>query len=76
MSEPLADALRRQYVAGREVAAVMRNEYPIGADVSWRRNGLHHGTVIRHGRMGGIKVRNSKTNREPWIAAYDIVNAM
>lgn len=76
MSKALAKALSRRYVASRNIEEVLLRDYPDGVDVTWRRNGTHHGVVLDHGHEDRIKVRNYGTDKEYWIYAYCIVDAM
>lgn len=76
MSKKLAQALRRESAAEDNVSLVLKREYPVGADVSWRKGGLHCGEVISHGYGDRIKVRNHSTGNGRWIYACDIVSAM
>jgi len=77
MSVRLEQALRQEREAEVNAVKVLRREYKRGADVSWkRRHEIHFGTVIRHGEGTRIKVRNRYTNKEYWICAYSIVDAM
>lgn len=76
MSKSLARALERRTFAERDVDQILRKDYPPGRALSWKRNGLHHGTVVQNGYGDRIKVRNSRTNQELWIYAYCIVEAM
>ncbi len=73
MVKQLAEALRQKRKAQDNVASVMRQEYPIGAPISWDRNGIHDGKVVSHGYQDRIKVRNSHTGNEFWIDAAIIV---
>lgn len=66
--------------AARRVATYLRDEWPVGAAIRWRRfaaatsstGGHCHGVVTGHGGGERIKVRNAVTGREYWIHAYDM----
>jgi hypothetical protein len=76
MSKSLARALERRTSAERDVQDILKRDYPPGRSLAWKRNGLHDGVVLQNGYGDRIKVQNSRTNRELWIYAYCIVEAM
>lgn len=76
MSKALARALKDRDKAETEVDRVLKRDYPPGTEVTWSKNGVHDGIVIMNGDGDRIKVRNQKTNREFWIYAYTIIEAM
>jgi hypothetical protein len=76
MSKALAVALSRRHEAEVEVERILRRDYPPGTPVSWKKNGIHEGVVLDKASGDRIKVKNERTNREFWIYAYCIVDAM
>jgi hypothetical protein len=76
MSKALAVALERRREAEAEVERVLRRDYPPGTTLSWKKNGIHEGVVSDKASGDRIKVKNERTNREFWIYAYCIVDAM
>lgn len=76
MSELLAQALLEQHEAEVHLSSILKEEYPVGATVTWEKNGIHIGEVVANAYGDRIKVWNSHTDKEYWIYAYCIVNAM
>ena len=76
MSKALKTALTRREKANDDVTSTLKRDYPIGSGIHWRRNGLHAGSVLRHGYGDQIQVKNHRTGRSPWIDAFSIVEAM
>ncbi len=76
MSTALKAALGRLDKAGDDVTNTLKRDYPVGSGINWRRNGLHTGSVLRHGYSDQIQVKNHRTGRSPWIYAFSIVEAM
>ena len=77
MSKALARALEGRRKAQAAIDQVLKRDYPSGVEVTWKRNGIHEGTVVFYGGFGDrIKVKNANTGRELWIHAYCIVDAM
>ena len=60
-----------------ELCAAMLKEYPVGADVRWKKHGIQEGVVVYHRAPGStrIKVQNIRTGKEVWITAYHIEDA-
>lgn len=73
MVKPLEQALYRERQAKDNVYVVLKRQYPVGADITWRLNGFHCGTVLNHGYGGRVKVLNTSTGNERWIYAYCVV---
>lgn len=76
MSKALAVALERRREAEDKVERTLRRDYPPGAKVVWKKNGVHEGIVLDKASGDRIKVKNEQTHREFWIHAYCIVEAM
>lgn len=76
MSKALVVALERRREAEDRVEHVLRRDYPPGTPVSWKKNGIHEGIVLDKASGDRVKVKNERTNREFWIYAYCIVEAM
>lgn len=72
MSQRLEQALRKRFDAEVDIERALRDDYPVGARVSWS-YGLgaprYHGTVETHGYRDRLKVRNETTGRSRWIVA-------
>ena len=75
MSIALARALERERKAEDDVERVLRRDYPLGAQLKWKRGSLQSGVVLQHGQGDRIKVRNERTGREFWIYAFSVVEA-
>jgi hypothetical protein len=75
MSKALAVALEHRREAEDKIERTLRRDYPLDAQVAWKRNGIHDGIVIQHGCGDRIKVKNIQSGREFWIYAYCIVEA-
>lgn len=56
---------------------VLREEFPVGAVVSWVKNGpnIQKGVVDSHGYGDRIKVVNQKTKKCIWICSCHIIEA-
>lgn len=76
MSKALARALTDRSKAEAQVDRILKRDYPPGAEVVWKKNGIHKGIVIQNGYGDRIKVKNERTNREFWVYAYTIIEAM
>jgi hypothetical protein len=65
--------------AGRLFEATLQRDYPVGGAVQWEKNGkLHNGVVRGFGGYGAncrLKVRNTLTDAEYWVTAYDVICA-
>lgn len=76
MSKSLAVALEKRDKAEQNVEKVLRRDYPVGSEVTWKRNGIHRGVVVHEGSGDRVKVKNDKSGFEYWIYAYCIVDAV
>jgi len=75
MSKALTIALNQRRSAELKVAAVLKQDYPLGAPIAWTRGGnnlLRRGSVVQHAYGDRIMVRNAQTGRELFIHAHDI----
>lgn len=81
MSKKLKRAMAAVDAAQAALAKTLKEEYPIGAAISWvkedqiGREFNCSGTVIEHGYGDRIRVENRRTGTEYWIHAWRICRA-
>lgn len=66
--------LRRERRALDErIDNAFKSNWPAGSAIAWKKAGaLQRGTVVRHGYLEKVMVRNDRTGAELWIHAYDV----
>jgi hypothetical protein len=70
----IKQCIRDLHAAKEDLAAVVAETFPIGADISWDKSGhRQHGKVIFHGNTGSVRVENERTGKQYWIGMYDVV---
>ena len=73
--EKLKRAQAAHKAAKRHIFSVLRDEYPVGADVFWRRHGLvYQGTVTRLAYPDKVEVRIGGYGELLWLEAGRIVS--
>lgn len=75
MSKRLLKALDAQRRAEDAVAAILKADYPVGAEIAWDwADRAQYGVVSMHSSHSSdrIKVINGGTGKELWIHAYRV----
>ena len=76
MTQRLCRAYKALSAAEDKLAQALKRFYPPCAPVRWLRGGrIRSGVVVRNCYGDRLQVENSETGKQPFITAYDILEA-